>query len=335
MKLLVCTQAVDEKDPILGFFVRWLSEFALRVEELHVICLREGTHTLPPHVQVHTLGEGGRLRRATRFVKLIYALKDSYGGVFVHMNPEYVVLGAPLWRTWGKQVALWYEHKNINLKLRLALLGAHMIFSASDAGSRFKSRKKHVLGHGIDVALFPITPHSGSMDLITVGRISPTKRLLEMLYVLDFLHTRGQQFTFTIVGSAVTDADKVYEKVLVEKIYNRPYANSVRFAGAVEYTQLPALFQKASVNINLSQTGSLDKAVLDGFAAGVPAVSTNIAFKDVLEPHGLFVSSFTPQATAEAIVRATQVPSVPFRAYVSTHHSLPVLIERIVESYEK
>ena len=44
MKLLVVTQAMDEQDPVLGFFVRWVEELAKRAERIEVICLKEGKH---------------------------------------------------------------------------------------------------------------------------------------------------------------------------------------------------------------------------------------------------------------------------------------------------
>ena len=59
-RLLLVTQAVDKNDPALGFFHRWVEEFAKRCEVVTVICLREGEHYLPENVRVFSLGgEGG------------------------------------------------------------------------------------------------------------------------------------------------------------------------------------------------------------------------------------------------------------------------------------
>src|SRR3989338_1080292 len=40
IRLLICTQAVDKGDPILGFFHQWVAEFALYASEVHAICLQ-------------------------------------------------------------------------------------------------------------------------------------------------------------------------------------------------------------------------------------------------------------------------------------------------------
>ncbi|MCH8889170.1 hypothetical protein IID26_01965, partial [Patescibacteria group bacterium] len=70
MKLLLVTQKVDIDDPILGFFHRWIEEFAKQCEKVTVITLFEGKHNLPENVKVLSLGkESGapRLKYVSRF----------------------------------------------------------------------------------------------------------------------------------------------------------------------------------------------------------------------------------------------------------------------------
>ncbi len=57
MKLLILTQKVDKNDPTLGFFHRWIEEFANHYENLTIICLEKGIYTLPKNVQVLSLGK--------------------------------------------------------------------------------------------------------------------------------------------------------------------------------------------------------------------------------------------------------------------------------------
>ena len=56
-RLLITTQAVDLDDPVLGFFHRWIEEFAKHCESISVICLKEGRHDLPDNVHVYSLGK--------------------------------------------------------------------------------------------------------------------------------------------------------------------------------------------------------------------------------------------------------------------------------------
>src|SRR3989338_2534636 len=122
MRLLIITQAVDNNDPVLGFFVSWIRELSKRFESVDVICLREGTHSLPANVSVHSLGKENLeienwklkiLRRPLyimRFYRYAWSLRRSYDAVFVHMNQEYVLLGAILWKLLGKRVYMWRNH---------------------------------------------------------------------------------------------------------------------------------------------------------------------------------------------------------------------------------
>ena len=55
MRLLIITQKVDEDDPILGFFRRWIIEFSKHFEAVTVICLEEGKHVLPSNVKILSL----------------------------------------------------------------------------------------------------------------------------------------------------------------------------------------------------------------------------------------------------------------------------------------
>src|SRR6185436_17302826 len=134
MKLLITTQAIDQDDPVLAFFHRWVEEFAKNAEHVHVVCLKEGRHELPKNVTIHTLGkEDGRsrLKYIWRFYKYIWTLRHDYDVVFVHMNPEYLVLAGRLWRMLGKRIGLWYIHPRSSWRLRYGMPFVHKVFSAS------------------------------------------------------------------------------------------------------------------------------------------------------------------------------------------------------------
>ncbi|HLD63513.1 MAG TPA: hypothetical protein VI913_01320, partial [Candidatus Peribacteraceae bacterium] len=124
MRLLIVTQAIDLNDPVLGFFHRWVEEFAKHCDHVHVIAQREGVHLLAGKVTVHSLGKEKRvskLGQIFRFWKLIWTLRDKYDVVFVHMIPWWMVLGAPMWMFLRKRRYLWYEHRQVTLKLRKAI----------------------------------------------------------------------------------------------------------------------------------------------------------------------------------------------------------------------
>ena len=199
MKLLIVTQAVDTEDPILGFFVRWIEEFAKHVGRIEVICLKEGKHDLPVNVRVHSLGKEKkpprlwrRLVYTFRFLSLIWKLRHDYDVVFVHMNVEYVILGAIFWRLLGKKVGLWYLHKSVTLRLRIAVFLTHYVFTGSQESLRLQTPKMRILGQGIDMELFSSVPRKVPevFTVLFVGRLSPVKDVETVIAAASLLRKR-------------------------------------------------------------------------------------------------------------------------------------------------
>jgi len=341
MKLLIVTQIVDRNDSNLGFFHRWIEEFAKHCSEVSVICLKEGDHFLPDNVHVHSLGKErgtSRLTRVWRFYRYIFKLKNEYDAVFVHMNPEYLVLGGYWWSKWQKPVVLWYAHRSDTRKLRAALRWVKYVLTVSSDSFAIATPKLRAIGHGIDTQLFKpqIKEESTFLRIATVGRIAASKHLLEMLGMLDELYARKENFTFTIVGAPITDAEKEYAKKVEEAVAAAPWSGHVRFAGPMPHDKLPEFLQTQDAFLNFATTGNMDKAGLEALAAGVPLLATNPQFEPLLAPYGLYVPATHPRALADALLAFMQRPDQPaalatLRNKVAAEHSLERLIPKILD----
>jgi len=57
MNLLIITQKIDEEDSVLGFFVRWVEEFAKRCVQVTVACLEKCAYHLPSNAKMLYLGK--------------------------------------------------------------------------------------------------------------------------------------------------------------------------------------------------------------------------------------------------------------------------------------
>lgn len=297
MKLLIVTQIVDRDDAILGFFHRWIEEFAKHVESIEVVCLKEGEHELPSNVRVHSIGKeqggGNAFLYSIRFMYLAWKLRNEYERVLVHMNPEYVVLAGCFWKLWRKPVGLWYTHKSVNLKLRVAELFVDVIFTASKESFRLPSKKLQVMGHGIDTNFFKPDPSSvRGNHALSVGRLMKTKR-----HDLAIRIAKDAGLALRIVGDG-PERDRL-------EAYAKELNAEVKFLGALTQEQLIYEYRTACKLIHTSETGSLDKVVLEAAACGCPVDSTD-----------------------PAISRLPLSPS-----YIREHHSLQSLIPRIIEAY--
>jgi len=339
MKLLIITQKVDKNDPILGFFHRWIVEFAKNVESVIVITLEKGEYDLPENVRVFSLGKEkkkSRLKYLFRFYSYIWRERKNYDAVFVHMNPIYVIFGGLFWKLWHKKISLWYTHKKVDMKLRIAEKMTDVIFSASKESFRLSSRKLIITGHGIDTEIFKPLPKikSDCIRLATIGRITETKNLSFIVDVFEiFKNNLAQKTIIKIIGRTMSSLDENYKKNLSEKISNLNLSHTVSFAPSVANETLPELFREIDATINVSATGSTDKAVLESMSCGVPVFTTNEAFRDTLGPLGFYVPFNNPTNLALVIslyfARGLDM-SKELRLIVLENHSLKALVPKII-----
>ena len=196
------------------------------------------------------------------------------------MNPEYVVLGGPIFRFLRKPVYLWYVHRQTNLKLRIAAIFAKRIFTSSKESFGLQSKKVLYMGHGIDVEKFALDmPEMLSpIKIVHVGRITPIKRIEVIIGALYLLREAGIVTELHLVGEAVSPGDREYEVEMRTLVESQGLQGSVFWDGA-----LPAsvAFSKADLSINAAPNGGMDKVVLESLAAKRPAFVTNTAFKNV------------------------------------------------------
>lgn len=329
------TQKVDQDDQNLGFFHRWIIEFAKHCESVIIICLEKGAHELPANVKVLSLGKEGnksRGRYLLNFYRYIFQERKNYDAVFVHMNPIYVVLGGIVWKMLGKKISLWYTHKSVDLKLRIAEKFAHRIFTASPESFRLASKKVKIVGHGIDVDLFAPAKDVGQQGsrIVSVGRISPVKNQLAMIQAFELARSHGYQGTLNIIGGAITVDDILYKKELEEYVSLHNLQNEVFFKGGVRPRDVISVYQQADLFINLSLTGSMDKAVLEAMACGLKILTSNEAFKNIVAAENL--TDGTPADIAAKIeILSTRPVIFRWREYVVNNHSLISLIGHLTE----
>lgn len=335
--ILIITQKVDKNDPVLGFFHTWILEFSKKLEKVNVICLEKGEYNLPENVKVFSLGkeEGvNRLKYLYRFYKYIWQERNNYDSVFVHMNPEYVLLGGLFWRFLGKRIYLWYTHKAVNLKLKIATFFVHTILSASKESFRLKTDKLKIVGHGIDLNVFyPADIFPQEVHIISVGRISPTKNyepFLEAIYLLA--QETKKPFKVSIVGGPVSISDGIYLKKLHNYCKSKKIEHIISFVGPISYREVSNFYRKGTIFVNLSNTGSLDKAVLEAMACGLSVVTSNEAFQNLIDSK--YITTNNPE-TIKNIIKSffNIVCDAQAVSYVKNNHSLRSLIQNINDNF--
>lgn len=362
MKLLILTQKIDKNDDLLGFFHGWVREFAKYYERLTVICLYKGEYDLPENVKILSLGKEdfgqksikskvkSRLFYIFRFYKYIWQERKNYDRVFIHMNPEYGVLGGWVWKIMGKRVVMWYTHKTVNLKLRIAEKFVSTVFTASSDSFQLNSKKAKVVGHGIDVNKF--TGRKSKVHkvesleqptVVYVGRISEIKNQMLLVRAVDYLvNKKGvHNVKFNFIGEPVYDRDQNYLKEIKKFVKDKKIEKYVDFLGMVSHHDMPEQYHNADLLINLCPTGGMDKAVLEAMSSGVPVIVLNKTFENILDDYKEDLVLFRGDSLelGSKIIKILNLETAKkekmksdLREQVVHHHSMENLIKNLVKN---
>ncbi len=340
MRLLIVTQSVDRDDPNLGAFYCWFDALAERLERLVLIADHVGGHDLGQNVEVYALGkdkEAGRMRRLWRFWEFFSRFYADSDAVLFHQIPEFALAGAPFLLSLKKTTALWYAHKSITRRLRAAEQLVDWVFSSSPEGFRLPSKKVIFTGQAIDTNVFfpssKLQAPSSPLRLITVGRIAPVKECETMIRAVALLPKtiKKQRWSLTFVGAPLLERDHAYLYRLTALVRDLGMQDRIAFAGSQPFTQIPDMLRAHDIFLNLSATGSLDKAVLEAMSCGLSVITANEAYRSIL-PAPSFLDRVSPETLAQRIraVAEEERPNHALRSLVCERHSLDRTIEKIL-----
>lgn len=335
MKLLICTQAVDSEDPVLGFFVRWIEEFAKHCEKVTVICLRVGRHTLPSNVSVHSLGKearkSNRLTYSYRFLRLVWRLRHDYDAVFVHMNQEYVLLAGWLWKAMGKRVSLWRNHYAGSVLTDVATLFCDKVFCTSKHSYTAKYKKTTLMPVGVDTTrFFPDQsvvrkPHS----ILFLARMSPSKRPDMLVDALAELARQKQDFSASFVGSPLPQDEAYYEE-LKRKVTSYGLGGKVVFLPAIQNNQTVDLYRAHEIFVNTSPSGMFDKTLFEAAACGCIVLASSADLERLVGAEYSFDGVSSLAERLSDYMKSPQVGGSRALETTVTSQSLTVLAGRIL-----
>lgn len=342
MKILFLTQKIDSRDDLLGFVVGWVEKLAVEFEKVTVICLEKGEYNLPLNVEVLSLGKekkSSRLSYLYNFYKYLWLKRGQYDGVFIHMNPVYAVLGGWLWRLSGQKIILWYIHKKIDKFLKPAVFFCHKILTAAPGSFPLATKKLIYSGHGINLDLFKRIPDvSRSIDLLCVGRLAPVKNLTVLAAAYTQISKPDKPRLLFIGGYDVKD-EKYYRNVR-DALAPDVESGAVQFGGPLPNRQMPDVYNRVRLLINLTPTGSFDKVILEAMACETLVSACNDSLKSVLPPDFIFQENNVDDLAQKIMAilnlsdQAQENYGQQFRDYVWQHHNLDNLIKRVKLIYE-
>ncbi len=141
-------------------------------------------------------------------------------------------------------------------------------------------------------------PSSQPLRLISVGRLSETKRLDLLIETVALLRQRGLNVSLQLVGDGA-----LYDS-LKDQIQQLEIESYVTLKGRVEPEDMPALYQASDLYISGTYQEGMSNAMLEAMASGLPIVTTICEGVDeLISDNGVVVHTPTADAMAEAITR--------------------------------
>lgn len=343
MTLLFITRKIDKQDSRAGFVSEWVKKFAERLDKLIIICQEKGDISdLPSNIEIYSFGKSNKFKQLYKYKLLLWKHIRRTDGVFAHMMPIYSIIAGPFCKILKKRLFHWYTHKSVDLKLKLANIFVDGFITASKQSFRLKTKKPiHILGHGINIDVFKPNPENKKTDIfniLTAGRISPTKDYESMIKAVYELNQKN--IKLIIVGGIGLASQQSYLDTLKTMVVNMKLENQVEFTGPIPHLKTLDYLQSADLFINLSNTGSLDKAVLHAMSTATIPITSNEAFEPIL-PQEFIAPKDNPKALAEKIKQIINWPEdkkqelgKKLRQIVVDNHNLDKLVEKIINIYK-
>jgi glycosyltransferase involved in cell wall biosynthesis len=122
----------------------------------------------------------------------------------------------------------------------------------------------------------------------------------------------------------------VYAEKIKGLVREKGLEHKIHFYGERPYSDIAEILREHDLFINISRTGSLDKAVLEAMACGLTVLTSNEAYRTVLPP-AYFLEHVSPEFIVERIKALADEPrpNQALRGIVTRDHALERTVDRL------
>ena len=163
-----------------------------------------------------------------------------------------------------------------------------------------------VIPNGVDLDRFhPTEPgkEENLLNLLTVGRLSPTKRVEMLIGAVQILHKTGCNVHFTIVGGGAM-IDELKQTVSENKL-----SNIIEVAGRIDSEKMPQFYRQNDIFISATMQEGMSNAMLEAMASGLPIITTRCeGLEELIADNGIVVEESQAEAIAKAIKKVADNP---------------------------
>lgn len=161
-----------------------------------------------------------------------------------------------------------------------------------------------VIPNGVDLDRFYPEKSQRMPDmarLLTVGRLSATKRVEMLVDVVEILHKNGCKIHFTIVGGGAL------EQQLRQILTKRKVAEIIEVTGRVEQETMPQVYRRHDIFVSASMQEGMSNAMLEAMASGLPIITTRCeGLEELIAGNGIIIEKPNAEGIAAAIMQLIQ-----------------------------
>lgn len=340
-RLVFVTQILAPEHPNLGYVVTLLRCLSGIWPDLRVIARAGDAHALTKSHSIILDWAGSRAHRAR---ELAAAIESAVSGghrpiVLAHQCPAFALTAWPVVKRRSLSLAMFYAHGGRSPQFRIAARLVDLLLTSTAEGCPGQTHAR-VIGQGIAGQWYRddgIGVRPRELRVVTVGRVSPVKNLHLILDGMARASACSSLMRLEVVGSPGVDADRAYLEELRHQAQALRERVHVSFLGGHAPWDVARIIRGAFAAINLSDTRSLDKAILEAAASGIPVVTSNLAARRMIEERGLGWLSIDPspaavQVALERLVRerAFKSAAIAWRE-IAEEHRLDRFVERLSE----
>ncbi len=156
-----------------------------------------------------------------------------------------------------------------------------------------------VIPNGIDLDRFSPAENAESSNilrLLTVGRLSVTKRIEILIDAVRILHKEGYGVHFTIAGGG--KLKKEFQQI----VKNRNLSDIIEIAGRIDSENMPQVYRRHDIFVSASMQEGMSNAMLEAMASGLPIVTTRCeGVEELIKDNGFIVEEARAEEIAEAV----------------------------------
>ena len=135
-----------------------------------------------------------------------------------------------------------------------------------------------------------------TLQLLTVGRLSVTKRVELLIDAVEMLHKDGHKVRFTIVGGGQM------ERKIRQMVSERSLGDIIEITGRIGPEEMPQVYTQNDIFISATMQEGMSNAMLEAMASGLPIITTRCeGVEELIAGNGIIIEQANAEEIAEAI----------------------------------